>query len=60
VAADLHASLGKVEGQMAPFSLLDSDNGANCLDAGLEISELIAREGTVFITADYVFQLAGR
>jgi hypothetical protein len=60
VAADLTQCLGQIEQglSLGVFSLLDSENAASTPDAGVEISEHIAREGTGFITSDYVFQFA--
>jgi hypothetical protein len=60
VAADLTQCLSQIEQGLSAgvFSLLDSENAASTPDAGVEISEHIAREGTGFITSDYVFQFA--
>ena len=60
VAADLTGCLARIEQAMQSgvFSMLDSENGAATPEAGLEIHELIAREGTMFISSDYIFQFA--
>lgn len=63
VAADLTKCLNKIEANLAAgvFSLLDTENGSAVMEGGLEIHELIAREGTFFLTSDYIFQVtAGR
>lgn len=58
VAADLTKCLNKIESHLASgvFSLLDAEHGS-VMEAGLEIHELIAREGTTFLTSDYIFQV---
>ena len=62
VAADLSKSLGRVEQVLSgsAFSLLDGENGNSNghhdSGGGLEITELIAREGTSLISSDFLFQ----
>ena len=58
VSQELVGALNSVERSLAQgvFSLLDSESSTSATEGGVEINEIIAREGTGFITADYLFQ----
>jgi hypothetical protein len=60
VAADLTGCLARIEEGLREgvFSMLDAEHGVASAEYGLEITEHIAREGTGFITSDYIFQFA--
>lgn len=58
VAADLSKSLFRLQQSMMPFSLLSVEDDLNISDAGLEINDRIARDGSSFITADFLFNFS--
>lgn len=40
------------------YFLINFPPGTPATEGGIEINELIAREGTSFLTSDYIFQFA--
>jgi hypothetical protein len=58
VAADLSKSLFRLQQSMSPFSLLSVEDDLNISDVGLEINDRIARDGSSFITADFLFNFS--
>lgn len=55
--AGLESRIKAADESITPFSMLDADND-HVFDHSLDINERLAREGTGFITADYVFSYA--
>jgi len=58
VAADLSKSLNRLQQSMSPFSFLNVEDDLNISDVGLEINDRIARDGSGFITADFIFNFS--
>ncbi|RYG69996.1 hypothetical protein EON64_01350 [archaeon] len=52
---NLEKRIRSVEDSIVSFSILDTDNDAHIYDTSLDVNERIAREGTAFLTADYLF-----
>eukprot|EP00981_Chlorochromonas_danica_P013677 scaffold6634_cov229-Ochromonas_danica.AAC.21 len=51
----LETRIQALEESILAFSLLDLDNDIHVYDNGMDMNERIAREGTAFITSDFIF-----
>lgn len=51
----LETRIQALEESILAFSLLDLDNDIHIYESGMDMNERIAREGTAFITSDFIF-----